>query len=149
MMLQLDTRLVRDRLRSTVPALVSVGLARDLGAVRQATLRYPSAWVILLGELAAENRYANEDMIEQAITARVGVVMAVRDIADRTGTRAADDLQGIREAVLLSLCRFIPEVGGQAFRFSKGSLQSGIDAQGGMFWQDDYTLRFDRRIQIS
>lgn len=148
-MLQLDTTLVRDRLKATVPAFVSVGLARDFGAVRRETLRFPSAFVILLGEQAGENRYASEDMIEQAITARVAVIMAVRDIADRSGTRATEDLSGIREAVLLSLCRFIPEPGGQAFRFAKGSLQSGIDSQGGLFWQDEFTLRFDRRIQIS
>ena len=51
--------------------------------------------------------------------------------------------------MLLSLCRFVPEAGGHAFRFHKGALQSGIDAKGGLFWQDDYTLRFDRRIQIT
>ncbi len=148
-MLQLDPVLVRDRLRASVPAFVAVGLARDLGAVRRETLRYPSAFVVLLGEQAGEARYACEDLIEQVITARVGVVLAVRDIADRSGTRAAEGLQDIREAVLLSLCRFIPEPGGQAFRFAKGALQSGIDSQGGLFWQDEFTLRFDRRIQIS
>ena len=148
-MLTLDSSLVRDRLRDTVPTLASVGLARDFGAARKATMRWPSAWVILLGEDAGENRYANGDMIDQAITARIGVIMAIRDIADRTGSRASTDLKSIREAVLLSLCKFIPEPDGQAFRFARGSLQSGVDEQGGLFWQDEFKLRFDRRIQIT
>lgn len=148
-MIQLDPALVATRLHTTVPAFLSVGLARELGAVQAATLRTPSAWVILLAEQADENLYASDDVIEQAVTARIGVVMAVRDIADRTGARAGADLRAIREAVLLSLGRFIPPGADQAFRFSRGSLQSGIDAQGTLFWQDDFTLRFDRRIQIS
>jgi|APEBP8051073178_1049388.scaffolds.fasta_scaffold05349_4 hypothetical protein len=148
-MLQLDPALVRDRLRSTVSAFVMVGVARDWGAVKANTIRWPSAWVLLLGEQAGENRYDSCDFIEQTVTARVAVIMAVRDIADRTGAHAGQDLQSLREAALLSLCRFIPEPGGQAFRFLKGALQSGIDSQGGLFWQDEFTLRFDRRIQIT
>lgn len=148
-MLQLDPAIVVPRLRETVPGFVTVGLARDLGAVKANTLRYPSAWVILLGEIAGENRYQGEDMIDQAVTARIGVIMAVRDLADRTGARAGQDLRSIREAVLLSLCRFIPEAGGNAFRFVRGALQSGIGGEGQMFWQDDFNLRFDRRIQIT
>lgn len=148
-MLQIDPSLVRDRLAATVPAFVSVGLARDFGAARKATIRWPSAWVILLGEMAGEVRYAGPDLIDQVITARIGVIMAIRDIADRTGARAGGNLQSIREAVLLSLCRFVPETDGNAFRFVRGQLQSGVDAEGGLFWQDEFTLRFDRRIHIS
>lgn len=148
-MLTLDLPRIRDRLEASVPVFEHVGLARDLGTVRQQTLRWPSAWVVLLGEQAGENRYFGTDMIEQAITARIGIIMAIRDIADRTGAQAGKALQPIREAVLLSLGRFVPEAGGQAFRFASGQLQSGIDAQGGLFWQDNYTLRFDRRIQIT
>ena len=148
-MLQLDLGPVVGRLRSDVPQLVSIGRARDLGAVRAGTLRYPSAWVILLGETAGEARYQSDDLIDQVVTARIGVILAVRDLADRSGARAADDLAGIREAVLLSLCRFIPEPGGNAFRFQKGALQSGIGGEGQLFWQDDFTLRFDRRIHLT
>lgn len=148
-MLQLDVQALANHLQETVPLFVSVGLARDLGAVNRNTIRYPSAWVILLGEQASEIRYEYDDAIEQAVTARVAVIMAVRDIADRTGARARENLKPIREAVLISMCRHIPQDADQAFRFSRGQLQSGVDAKGGMFWQDEYTLRFDRRIQIS
>lgn len=147
-MLQLDPTIVKDRLAETA-AFKTVGLAADLGRVSARSLQYPSAFIILLGEHAGDNRYMSEDMVEQAVTARIGVIMAVRDIADTSGARASTNLAPLREAVLLSLCRFVPEVGGNAFRFAKGALQSGIDTHGGLFWQDDYTLRFDRRIQIT
>lgn len=148
-MFTLDPMLVRDRLASTVPGFVMVGLARDLATAQQQTIRWPSAWVVLLAEQAGEARYFGTDTIEQAITARVGIIMAIRDIADRTGAQASQSLKPMREAVLLSLGRFVPEAEGQAFRFANGNLQSGIDPKGGMFWQDNYTLRFDRRIQIT
>lgn len=131
------------------PAFASVGLARDLATVRRENIRWPSAWVVQLAETADQNRYQNDDMIEQPVTVRIAVIMAVRDIADRTGTRAATDLQPLREAVLLSLGRFVPTGADQAFRFSRGQLVSGVDAQGGMFWQDEFTLRFDRRIPLT
>lgn len=148
-MLQLDPTIVRDRLKVTIPAFAFVGFAKDLATVTAQTIRWPSAWVIPLGETAGDNRYQSCDFIEQTVTARLGVIMAIRDIADTTGTRAATDLQAIREAVLLSLCTFIPEEGGSAFRFASGKRQSGSDAKGGLFWQDDFTLRFTRRIQIT
>lgn len=148
-MLQLDPDLVRTRIAADVPAFVSVGLAADLGRITRETLRWPSAWVILLGETAGENHFESCDMIEQAITARVGVIMAVRDIADRRGAQAGTALRPLREAVLLSLGRFMPEDCTTAFRFVRGQLQSGIGTDGGLFWQDEFNLRFDRRIQIS
>jgi len=145
-MLQLDLPAIASHLHSAVPAFVTVGLARDLGAVRRETIRWPSAWLILLAETAADNRYASDDMIEQPVTARIAVIMAVRDIADRTGAQAATDLKPLREAVMQALGRYCPEGADQTFRFARGLLQSGIDAQGSLFWQDEFTLRFDRRI---
>ncbi|MBN7785137.1 hypothetical protein JYP51_09415 [Ponticoccus gilvus] len=148
-MIQLDPILVRDRLKTRVGAFRFVGLAADLGRVGLRSLQYPSAFVVLLGETAGETRYLTEDMVDQVVTARIGVIMAVRDLADVTGAAAATSLAPLREAVLLSLGSFVPESGGNAFRFARGALQSGIDADGSLFWQDDYTLRFDRRIETS
>lgn len=148
-MFDLDIPAIASQLHSAVPAFVTVGVARDLGAVRRETIRWPSAWVIPLAEVAGENRYASDDMIEQPITARVAIIMAVRDIADRHGARATTDLKPLRAATMKALGRYRPEGADTTFRFARGQLQSGIDAQGGLFWQDDYTLRFDRRIPFS
>lgn len=148
-MLQIDVQDVADRLSATVADFAFVGLARDLGAVRRETIRWPSAWVILLAETAEANRYQAFDAIEQPVTGRIAIIMAVRDIADRTGARAGADLKGLRAQVLLSLGAHVPDGADRAFRFARGQLQSGVDAQGGLFWQDEFTLRFDRRIPIS
>lgn len=148
-MLQLDIGDVVDHLTVAVPAFVFVGQARDLAVIKPNTVRYPSAWAVLLAETAEANRYHSDDAIEQPVTARVGVIMAIRDIADRTGTRASDDLRAIREAVLLAMGRLIPTGADQSFRFSRGQLLSGVDARGGLFWQDEFTLRFDRRIPLT
>lgn len=147
-MFDLDINAIATMLADAVPQFTSVGVARDLGAVRRETMRWPSAWVVQLAETASENRYASDDMIEQPVTARIAVIMAVRDIADRTGEAAVSSLRPLRAAVMLTLGRHIPTDADQSFRFSRGQLQSGIDAQGGMFWQDEFTLRFDRRIPL-
>ena len=145
----LDIFSIATHLRATVPACAAVGLARDLATIRREAIRWPSAWVIQLAEIAGDNRYASDDAVEQPITARIAVIMAVRDIADRTGKQASTDLHPLREAVMLSLGRHIPQDADQSFRFSRGQLQSGVDAQGGLFWQDEFTLRFDRRIPLN
>ncbi|ANT39914.1 hypothetical protein RGUI_0841 [Rhodovulum sp. P5] len=145
----LDPALVRDRLQAHVPALRFAGLAADLGRVNARSLLFPSAFVILLGEQAGDPRYAGPDTIDQAVTARIGVILAVRDIADASGATAAGALTPLRAALLGALTTYAPETGGQAFRFARGALQSGIDDRGALFWQDDFTLRFDRRIQIT
>lgn len=147
-MLTLDPALIRNHIAGEVPAFRFVGLAADLGKITAESLVFPSAFIVSLGELAGENHYENDDMIEQAITARLGIVMAVRDIADRSGAVATTSLKPLREAVLGLLCSYVPEQGGQALRFARGALQSGVDGTGALFWQDDYTLRFNRRIQI-
>ncbi len=148
-MLHLDVHAIVSFLRSEVPAFVSVGFARDLAAIRRDTIRWPSAWVLNMAEVAGENRYHSDAEIEQPVTARIGIIMAVRDISDRTGAQARTDLTPLRAAVLLGLGRFVPPDADQAFRFSRGQLVSGVDAHGGMFWQDEFTLRFDRRIPLT
>lgn len=148
-MMQIDTSAIALHLAASVPQFVGVEQARDLASASATTIRWPSAWIVLLAETAGDARYYGEDAVEQVVTARIGVILAVRDIADRTGARAGEDLRGIREAVLLTLGRHVPEGADQAFRFARGQLLSGVDSRGGLFWQDEFTLRFDRRIQIT
>lgn len=146
---QIDVSALSAHLASAVPQLVSVGHARDLASASRETVRFPSAWIVLLAEDASETRYASDDAVEQQVTGRVAVILAIRDIADRAGARAGEDLKTMRSAVLLALGRHVPAGADQAFRFSRGQLLSGVDSRGGLFWQDEFTLRFDRRIQIT
>lgn len=144
----LDAALISARLRDEVPGFVLVGTARDFANAQAETLRAPSAWVIILAETASEPRYAVAELLDQVVTVRFGVVMAVRDIADRTGAAAREALRPIREQVHRAICSWQPVGSNHACRFSRGALTSGIGKDGMMFWQDEFTVSFDRRIHL-
>ena len=142
----LDPTVVAARLEARVTGLRRVGTARDMANASIETIQAPMAWVVIMAETAGEVRYQTSGMIEQLITARFGVVIAVRDIADRTGAAAREDLQPIRKAVLQALGSWMPDGANHNCRFARGALTSGIGRDGMMFWQDEFTVGFDRRI---
>lgn len=142
----LDPQDVVARLLEHGPAFTRVGTARDLGNARVETLRPPMAWVIMMSENGGEIRYQISDMIEQLVTARFGIILAVRDIGDRTGEAAREALKPLREGVHGVICNWKPLGSNHACRFSRGALTSSIGADGMMFWQDEFTVSFDRRI---
>ncbi|TRD18345.1 phage tail terminator protein [Palleronia caenipelagi] len=144
----LDPQEVADRIRARVPALIFVGGAKDLGNATAETLRAPSAWVIVMAETADPPRYEICDLVEQPVTIRFGVVLAVRDIADRTGEAAREALGPVREALHRALTGWQPLGSGRSCLFDRGSLASGIGQDGMMFWQDEFLASFDRRITL-
>lgn len=141
----LDPAAIAARLTAKVPALRKVGTARDLANATVETVQAPTAWVVIMSEAASDVRYEVCDVIEQLVTVRFGVILAVRDIADRTGTAAREDLKQIRIEVLKALGSWMPEGANHNCRFSRGALTSGIGRDGMMFWQDEFTIGFDRR----
>lgn len=136
------------RLKARVPDLVQVGGARDLGNATHETVRAPMAWVVVMSETAGPVRYESCGFIEVEVTARFGVILAVRDIADRTGTAARTALRPLRVAVQGAMCSWQPVGSNHACRFARGALTSGIGRDGMMFWQDEFTVGFDRRIIV-
>lgn len=133
-------------LRAGVPELIEVGTARDLGRVKAEAIRWPSAWVVPLAEEAGPNRYLTCHLTDQEVRARFGVVLAVRDIGDRTGARALTGIETIRPQVLLALGRHRPAGASAPCLHAGGRLVSGIGEDGSMIWQDDFTVTIDRRI---
>lgn len=144
----LDPHDVAARLRESVPELVEVGLARDLATARIETILPPSAWVVILSETAGEVRYEVCDFFEQVVTVRFAVVLGVRDIGDRTGTQAATDLLPIRKAVHRALAAWKPVDANHGCRFARGALSGSPGSDGTLFWQDEFTVAFDRRTQL-
>ncbi|MDO5648862.1 hypothetical protein [Paracoccus sp. (in: a-proteobacteria)] len=142
----LDPADVAARLATKAPVFTRIGTARDLGNASIETIRAPMAWVIIMSEAAGDVRYEICDVIEQLISVRFGVVLAVRDIGDRTGTVAREALRPLRERVLGALCTWQPIGSNHACRFSRGALASGIGRDGMMLWQDEFTVTFDRRF---
>lgn len=134
-----------DRLDAEVSGFALIGTARDLGAAQIETIRTPSAWIVVLSETAGEVRYEFGDFIEQLVTVRFAVILAVRDLGDRTGARAGADLHGIRKSVHRAISAWKPSDANHACRFARGSLVSGIGRDGTLFWQDEFTVSYDRR----
>ena len=77
----LDPAAIAARLTAKIPALRKVGTARDLANATVETVQAPTAWVVIMSEAAGDVRYEVCDVIEQLITVRFGVILAVRDIA--------------------------------------------------------------------
>lgn len=144
----LDPAQVANRLRAGVPELVEVGAARDLASARIETILPPSAWVVVLSETAGEVRHEVCDLFEQVVTVRFAVVLGVRDIGDRTGAIAATDLLPIRKSVHRCLTAWKPQDANHGCRFSRGALSGAAAADGTLFWQDEFTVAFDRRTQL-
>lgn len=144
----LNPDIIRARIEARVAELVHVGTARTLGNASAETIRTPSAWVVVSAETAGDNEFASCDVIEQVVTVRFGVIVAVRDIADRTGSRARDDLMPIRQAVHAAICTWAPPDAHTACRFLRGQLTSSIGRDGLMLWQDDFSVAFDRRTVL-
>lgn len=144
----LDPADVAHRLRVSVPDLVEVGTARDLATARIETILPPSAWVVILAETAGEVRYEVCDLFEQVVTVRFAVVLGVRDIGDRTGAQAGTDLLPIRKSVHRALTAWKPQDANHGCRFSRGALSGAVAQDGTLFWQDEFTVAFDRRTQL-
>ncbi len=137
---------IRDRLQADVTALRAVGLAKEFGQARGNALTWPSAFILPLAESAGPNRYQTCDLIDQRIEARFTVILAVRDIGARTSERAIEGLNPLRTAIFSSLGTYVPTGADSACTPRQGRIVSGVDRDGGLLWQDDFNVAFNRRI---
>lgn len=144
----LDTAAVAEAIRAAMPDLVEVGTAGSFGLLDRETIRFPSAYVIALAETPGANRYTTCAVLSQRVLARFGVIWAVRDIGDRTGSISVGEIKAVREAGMIAVCRFVPENAEGACEPIGGKIVSGIDRLGQMLWQDDFTVPLNRHIAI-
>jgi len=142
----LDPTSIVDAIRIAMPDLRAVGTVASLAKLKLTTIAWPSAYVIVLGERAGENRFQSEHVLSQRVTARFGVIWAVRDIGSRHGTVANADIRTIREIGMLAITGH--RVGGSDGLCMpvSGQLVSGVDKKGQMLWQDDFTVPLNRNI---
>lgn len=136
-------------LRGAVAELRHVGTARDFATARAGSIVHPSAWIIVLGENAQPNRYQTSALVDQRVTARFGVILAARDIGDRTGARAVGDIEEMRTRIIGAMASHVPTGCETACTPVSGRLLSGIGRDGAMFWQDDFQTAFNRRVTSS
>lgn len=144
----IDLREIRDTLADNVPQLRHVGTARNFGAVKAELIVWPSAWVVPLAEASGPNRFQSNKILDQRVDFRFGVIWAIRDIADRTGATALTEADAIRAAGIDAVARFLPTDATSTCLPVSGRLLSGIGKDGQMYWQDDFKVSFNRRIQI-
>lgn len=124
-----------------------VGTAKSYGALTAAQIVWPSAWVLPLTERSGENRYmTNKLPVAQSVKAGFAVVLAVRDIADRSSAKALTEMELVRPAVIEALARFQPTGAQSTCIHRTGAIVSAIAKDGRMLWQDNFEVAFDRQI---
>lgn len=134
-------------LRTAMPDLVEVGVAKDFGRLTPSLVRAPSAFVLWLGEQSGANRFQSQGLLDQRITTRFGVVMAIRDIASGKGGAALESAEDIRQQVVQFFGAYRPDGAEDVCLPVSGRLMGGIGSDGLMFVQDDFTFITQRRIQ--
>lgn len=131
------------RLASTIARLKTIGALKNnvAGAaeyargVRAGFLTTPAAYVLPLADTPAPNPFANQ-IVQQEVVVRIGVVLAVQNKRDAIGAAAAEDLVDLREAVAQKLLNWAPDAQSGGFEWAAGALLD-LDDQV-LFWQDDF-----------
>ncbi len=132
----LDAEAIIERLQAAAPGFRAFNGAAELAAALENLKLSPAAFVIPLGDQVGANILATES-VEQQVTTRFGVVIAVQNLKDTTGRQAAKDLRQLRLAVLGALLRWTPDAAQYSpFEWAAGRLILLRDRV--LYWQDDY-----------
>ena len=122
-----------DRLKAQVTALKSVKGAAELAALDNRLTVEPAAFVVWLSDRPRGDGGQVTGHTTQILTSTYSVVLAVRRYADPLGGAMADDIQPLRDAVLIALLGWAPS-GCQPFRFAGGEM---IGLRDGEVWAQD------------
>lgn len=143
----ISLKVLADHLRARVSDLREVGTASDFSRSTADTIVYPSAFVVPTGESSGPPIYATCGApLQQRVEFGFAVILYARDIHDRTGAEALQDIRVLREQILAAF-------GSRKFDGAldvcvpvRGRLLSGIGRDGRMAWQDDFRIPFHRTI---
>lgn len=129
---------------ASVPALKQVGGAADFQSAAESNPTVtPCAFVIPLQENPQSNELAN--FVIQRVTATIGVMLVVRNVADQHGVAAQQDLAMLRQAVKDALLGWQPS--DSCDPLERGPSNLLVFKDGHMWWQDIYVTTFyDRSI---
>lgn len=139
----MDVTPVIARLKAQLTGFVSIGGAADLDAAIEGTPNAPAAYVLPLGEGAAEP-YLGAGVTAQTVTQGFGVVLVAQNLQDARGEAASKALAPMRAQVRQALLGWAPvPAEGQPVRFSAGRLLQF--AQGRLWWTDEWLVDTDIR----
>ena len=133
------------RLRE-IPALKNnVAGAASYGAAIATSFRVvPAAFVLPLAESPQPSPFMDQ-LVQQVVAQRVGVILAVQNKRDGTGGAANQDLAAVRKAVRDQLLGWAPSDESAGYEFAGGAMLD-LDDQV-LFWQDDFATQTTIRSQ--
>lgn len=133
-----------ERIKSTVPALRLVGRAAEFQAAAERNPAVtPACFVVPMLEQPGPSMAAS--VMQQQITATVGIIFVVRNLSDVAGAAAGAELETLRRAVREQLYGWAPAPGLDPFERGTGHLLTFRD--GHVWWQDLFiTSYYDRSV---
>jgi hypothetical protein len=132
------------RIRETVEAVKLVGGAVQFQVAAESNPKaVPACFVIPLEESPSPNEM--DSFVIQRVAATIGVVLVVRNVADKTGEAAGQDMEILRKAVKAQLMGWQPSAEYDPLERGRSGLLAFKD--GHMWWQDIYlTSYIDRSV---
>ncbi len=140
----LELSVVTARLNGT-SGLADVGGASEFVAAREALKRSPAAFVLPAKDTAGPNLFATEE-IDQRVTGRFGVMLAVKNLRDAKGEAALNDLTPLRQAVWAKVLGWIPAAGFSPCVFGGGRLFDFDLENQVLWWVDEFDTDYHVRV---
>ncbi|OON62285.1 hypothetical protein B0920_02060 [Massilia sp. KIM] len=133
-----------ERIDTMVPQLRLVGGAIDFqAAVENNPKATPACFVIPMREQPGPS--IASDVMQQKVTASIGVVLVVRHLGDTTGAGAGNDLEVLRRQVREQIYGWTPDPAIAPLERGAGQLLAFRD--GHAWWQDLFTTSYyDRSV---
>lgn len=139
---QLDVPTWIARLKGVTSGFRAILGAAELAAAQDNTVVTPSAYVYPLSEVPGPNTLQNVQ--NQVVTARMAVAIAVRNLADPVGYAAQKELKLLRQETFKALLGWAPDSESDTVKAGPGRLMKFSDQV--LWWQDEYTTQFYRRV---
>lgn len=138
----LDLNLIVARVTAQVSALKRVAESMDIpSAADDLKAVAPAAYVLPLQDPAGPNALANA--VSQQVTARFGVLLAVRNFRDPRGEAARSELTPLRSSVADALLNWQPGADYTPCEYGGGRLLQLTDQV--LWWIDEYRTSFEVR----
>lgn len=120
----MNSAAVVERLQDRVPALRRVGIAADLQAVLKAKVADqtgPSAFIVAASERGGRPS-AVAGAFVQPTSETIAVVILIREVSNRAGDKAADELESIKADVKAALAGWKPADGFSPYALASGAI---------------------------
>lgn len=101
----------------------------------------PAVFVVPLNERPSARAFSGDDT--QRVDVEIGVVTALRNVADASGEAALDALTPVRDGIKAQLLGFIPIAGYAGLERGPGQMLAFRD--GHLWWQDVYRSYYFER----